>query len=442
MVSGEALFYLILLTLLSGIGSVFLTGFTTSILFFGKYQTKELLKKTPSKFILFHYLLKKLFKNNEFESLNACISITKLLLRISYSIFGMLFFLSIYPQSSGDWNYFILIGFVLLILILAADFLMRISTTLSAITTLKFSSLISSIFLLILFPITAPLIKVLGLFYQKGQEKEQVKRESITKDKVIEMLQDFGLSRVLDNYDKKVIASLVTFREKVTREIMVPRVDLCCLPVEATVRDAAKIFLEEGYSRIPVYKETLDHILGVLMYKDVMEIYNQSDEEGNKKLLQNPLDKLLKPVIYAPENKKISQLFQEFRNKQTHIAIIVNEYGGTEGIVTIEDILEELVGEIEDEYDIEEEKQYWKMPNGSWVVDAKMSIIDLENQLNIKIPHSPEYETIGGYVFHRAGTIPSKGWKIHLDEYELEVLISNERCIEKIRIMPIQVEKS
>ena len=144
----------------------------------------------------------------------------------------------------------------------------------------------------------------------------------------------------------------------------------------------------------------------------------------------------MKPVIYAPENKKISKLFQEFKKEKIHLAIIVNEYGGTEGIVTIEDILEELVGEIEDEYDTEEERQFWKLPSGSVVVDAKMSIIDVEEKIGIKIPPSVEYETIGGYVFHRAGTIPSKGWKIHLEEFELEVLISNDRCIEKIRITP------
>ncbi|MFA6501683.1 MAG: transporter associated domain-containing protein, partial [Parachlamydiales bacterium] len=155
-----------------------------------------------------------------------------------------------------------------------------------------------------------------------------------------------------------------------------------------------------------------------------------------KELLNKPIENFVKPIIYAPENKKISKLFLEFKNKKTHLAIIVNEYGGTEGIVTIEDILEEMVGEIKDEYDIEEEKQYWQLPTGSFVIDAKMNIIDLEDQLKIKIPHSPEYETIGGYIFHIAGTIPSKGWKIHLEDFDIEVLISNERCIEKIRITP------
>ena len=118
------------------------------------------------------------------------------------------------------------------------------------------------------------------------------------------------------------------------------------------------------------------------------------------------------------------------------MAIIVDEYGGTEGIVTIEDILEELVGEIEDEYDTEDETLFKAHKTGEWIVDAKMSINDIEKELGVAIPHSPEYDTIGGYIFHRAGTIPAKGWRIHHENFELEILSSTERAIDKIRIIP------
>ena len=123
------------------------------------------------------------------------------------------------------------------------------------------------------------------------------------------------------------------------------------------------------------------------------------------------------------------------------MAIIVDEYGGTEGIVTIEDILEELVGEIEDEYDIGEENPFWEIPGGGWVVDAKMTILDIEEQLGIRSPTNPEYETIGGYVYHCAGTIPGKGWRLSHDEFELEVLSSNERGIKKIKVLPRNIQK-
>ena len=155
--------------------------------------------------------------------------------------------------------------------------------------------------------------------------------------------------------------------------------------------------------------------------------------------LDTPIEKIAKPILYTPETKKISSLLQEFRSKQIHLAIVVDEYGGTEGIVTIEDILEELVGEIADEYDIAEEVLFTPLPDGGWIVDAKMSIIDIEEELGVKIPQGPEYDTIGGYIFHRAGAIPLKGWRIHHDEFDLEVLSSSERSIEKIRITPHKI---
>ncbi|HKY99623.1 MAG TPA: hemolysin family protein, partial [Rhabdochlamydiaceae bacterium] len=197
--------------------------------------------------------------------------------------------------------------------------------------------------------------------------------------------------------------------------------------------DAAQSFLQEDYSRIPVYKENVDIIIGVLIYKDILKILASA---SSQKYLDTPIEQFVKPVLYTPETKKISQLLQEFRSKQIHLAIVVDEYGGTEGIVTIEDILEELVGEIADEYDVGEEELFTALPTGGWIVDAKMNIIDIENKLGVKIPSGPEYDTIGGYIFHRAGSIPSKGWKIHHDEFDLEVLSSSERAVDKIRITP------
>ena len=218
---------------------------------------------------------------------------------------------------------------------------------------------------------------------------------------------------------------------------MVPRIDMFTLSVNQTVHEAAQKFVSEGYSRIPVYKESVDMIIGVLLYKDVMTYYLNSIDKKDRSLLETPLEKLVKPILYTPETKKISVLLQEFRSQQIHLAIVVDEYGGTEGIVTIEDILEELVGEIADEYDvIEEEKLYTPHPDGGWVVDGKMTILDLEKETEILIPTNPEYDTIGGYIFHCAGTIPSKGWKIHNDNFDLEVINSSERMIDKVLIIP------
>jgi len=264
------------------------------------------------------------------------------------------------------------------------------------------SHFICSIYLILLFPITFPTLKITKYIFKK------TKKSLFQEKNLIDLIYDIDIKKVIDH---KIFKSLLTFKEKVAREVMIPRIKVLSLPSSSTVREASKKILSEGYSRIPVYKDKIDNIIGILMYKDILKIYTQSDKSLDiNNLLDSPIETLIKPAIYVPENKKISHLFQEFRLKQRHLAIVVNEYGGTEGIITIEDILEELVGEIQDEYDIELEKEFWKLPNGSYVVDAKMSIIDIEKKLNIKIPHHPEYETIGGFVFHLAGTIPEKGW--------------------------------
>lgn len=248
------------------------------------------------------------------------------------------------------------------------------------------------------------------------------------------MIYEARLKTTLDPHDKKLIVSVITFRERIAREVMVPRVDVFSLSAETSIKEAAKLLKAEGYSRIPVYRNSVDNIVGVLMYKDVLSKFMEYEESGNdNKILEAPIESIIKSILYTPETKKISSLLQEFRQKQVHFAIVVDEYGGTEGIVTIEDILEEIVGEIADEYDLETESVK-PQPDGSWVADARTSIFDLEDQIGVRIPQEGDYDTVGGYIFHCTGTIPSKGFTIHHDDFEIEVLSSSERAIEKVRI--------
>lgn len=254
------------------------------------------------------------------------------------------------------------------------------------------------------------------------------------KHEIFEILQDLQIPTKLSPHDRKLIESVISFQTRVAREVMVPRIDIFSLNASISIQKAAKLLLDEGYSRVPVYKETIDHIAGVLMYKDILTKYMEYEAKGNDaKVLEAPIETIVKNVLYAPETKRISNLLQEFRKKQVHLAIIVDEYGGTEGIVTIEDILEEIVGEIEDEYDTEEEL-FIPLHDGCWIADARLTIIDAEEQFGIHIPQEGDYDTIGGYLFHRAGSIPSKGFTVKLDDVELEVLKSNDRRVEKVKL--------
>lgn len=300
--------------------------------------------------------------------------------------------------------------------------------------TLHLSGPMTSFFLLLLLPLSAPLQRSLHFFTHSVHLLPASPGQ--TQQEILEMIEDATSGNPLDIQDLKLLASVIAFKDRIAREIMVPRVEIFSLPHDMSLEKAAEVLIEEGYTRTPVYKNTLDNIVGVLMYKDLLVQYIESVKTNNPALLGSPIANFVKPVMYTPETKKISHLLQEFRKKQLHLAIIVDEYGGTEGIVTIEDILEAIVGDIADEYD-QEEALFVPLPQGGWMVDARMPILDIEEQLGIEIPQGGDYDTIGGYIFHEAGTIPVKGFCLHKPDFEIEVLRSNDRRVEKIRIQPI-----
>ncbi len=425
------------LALICLLGASTLAACSTALLKMGKFKSKELLRSSHASFFAFRFLFKKCCPQGDWENLHFALSISKHILQIAYALLAFVFLIAAKPslqdpllnqQIAEPWGALFFIGGCTIALSLLFDFLFRLFATLWSKQLFKFMAPIASIYLIILFPL-------IGLFIQLARgvlKKVSFAEEPLTdKTKLREMIRESELQHHLDLNDQKLISSFIHFKERVAKEIMVPRVNIFSLEADTTIQEAVRLFASEGYSRIPIFRDSLDQIVGVVLYKDLLKYYAHSELDLNA-----PLESLAKPVLYAPENKKIALLLQEFRNKQIHMAIIVDEYGGTEGIVTIEDILEELVGEIEDESDIGANQQFWALPSGGWVVDAQMSIFDIEERLGIQIPHGLEYETIGGYVFHCAGTIPTKGWRLLHDQFELEVLSSNERSIKKIKIIP------
>jgi putative hemolysin len=421
-------------------GTIFLTICTSTLLRLGKFKAKEIFRHPRRPFFFFRSILKSMFPKNEWENLYFSMSLTKHITQLAYATSAFFYltdristFRSIFrePSTAGDWASFLALAGIIIAVSLLADFLARLIANTWPQPLLKIAAPFASIYLTLFFPLVGLLLQLNRLRLKKVHVEEA---DLLTdKSRLREMIRESDLHQHLDATDQKLIASFINFKERVGKEIMVPRVDVYALAADTTIQEAAPLFAAEGYSRIPIYGDSLDQILGVVLYKDLLKCYVNPNQN-----LKNPLETIAKPVLYAPENKKITQLLQEFRNKQIHMAIIVDEYGGTEGVVTIEDILEELVGEIEDEYDVGEEHEFWEVPGGGWVVDAKMTIHDIEERLGLRIPPNPEYETLGGYVYHCAGTIPSKGWRLSHDEFDLEVLSSNERALKKIKIQPRQ----
>jgi putative hemolysin len=234
---------------------------------------------------------------------------------------------------------------------------------------------------------------------------------------------------LIERDEQRLLQSIVDFGGTLVREVMTPRPDIVAIQVEATIEQLRALFQEQEYSRIPVYRENLDNIQGIVYVKDLV-LLSASEPEGQS------VERLLRPAAFVPETKRVPELLKEFQRKQVQMAIVVDEYGGTAGLVTLEDLIEEIVGEIRDEYDVETEPVVDE-GNGSWVFSAKANIDEVRDRLNVEI--EPEgFETVGGYVLTRVGRVPQVGETFELDGMVVEVLEAERRRIHKVRFRPLQ----
>lgn len=307
-----------------------------------------------------------------------------------------------------------------------------------------FSEPIASFFLVLTLPLCLFFLYFIVNQLKNQHEISNEDYESIQniKEKIVRTLNNSTSEENISSFNVELAESALKFKDVIVREVMIPRVDLFSLSGCSSVKTAAQAIVKEGYSRIPVYENSIDNIIGVLMFKDILEIYMNCEEKkcSEDKLLE-PISRLVKPAIYTPEIKKASQLLQELRTKHCHMAIVVDEYGGTEGVVTMEDLLEELVGEIDDEYDLPSDILYKKEGN-SWIVDARMSIDEAEKVFNINLGEENTYDTLGGHVFHKSGSVPKKGFKIHHENFDMEILSCSDRSIGKLKLTLINSEKT
>lgn len=229
----------------------------------------------------------------------------------------------------------------------------------------------------------------------------------------------------VDEEEKEMIESVIELRETLVEEVMTPRTDIMAIPKEATIEEVKEIIRTKGHSRIPVYSETIDTILGMLYAKDLIRMDDEARFE---------VTKLMRKVSFIPESKHVKDLLHEFQEEKVHIAVVLDEYGGTAGLVTIEDILEELVGEIVDEYDAAEPVSLKRIDQNTVEVDARMNIDDLNDELNISLPEDEDYETIGGFVFATMGKIPQVGEKCEHDNVALTVIEAGPRRVKRLRL--------
>jgi CBS domain containing-hemolysin-like protein len=229
---------------------------------------------------------------------------------------------------------------------------------------------------------------------------------------------------IIEGEERRLLQSIVDFGDTLVREVMTPRPDIVAIRDDATIADLKAQFREQEYSRFPVYTESLDNIAGFVFVKDLVAM-DVPDE-------RRPITPLLRPAVFVPESKRVPELLKQFQRQQTQIAIVVDEYGGTAGLVTIEDLLEEIVGEIRDEYDVESEPIVDE-GNGSFLFNGKVDIDEVAQRLNVQIERDG-FETVGGYLLTHLGRVPSVGEQVDLDGLHVEVLDVERRRINKVRI--------
>ena len=276
-----------------------------------------------------------------------------------------------------------------------------------------------------------PLSKVLAFSTSIVDKRITKKGHDISKSDLDEAI-ELTTGEESSEEEKNMLKGIVKFADIETSEIMKARVDVSAIDFESSFGDIMKSVILSGFSRIPVYKESLDNIEGILYIKDLLPYLNEtSDFEWNQ---------LIRPAFFIPENKKINELLQEFREKKIHLAIVVDEYGGTSGIVTLEDILEEIVGEINDEFDdMHSDIDFEQIDEKTYVFAAKTSIIDFSKVLKIDEDIfddiEGDYDSLAGLMLEIHGNIPKKGTKVSYSIYHFEVIELDLKRIKRIKVV-------
>jgi putative hemolysin len=225
--------------------------------------------------------------------------------------------------------------------------------------------------------------------------------------------------------ENRLLRSVVDFGDTLVREVMTPRPDIVALPAASSIDDLRKLVREQEYSRLPVFADNLDNIVGLVVVKDLIQ---RADElEGG-----HLVSEIMRPASFVPETKRVTDLLREFQQRRVQLAIVVDEYGGTAGLVTVEDVVEELVGEIRDEYDSEADPIVQEN-EATYVVSAKVATSEIVDRLNVDIEDGA-FETVGGYVLARVGRVPAVGETFSFDGLEVEIMEAERRRIHKVRI--------
>jgi CBS domain containing-hemolysin-like protein len=247
----------------------------------------------------------------------------------------------------------------------------------------------------------------------------------VSEDEIKAMVDEAERDEVIEEEEREMIHSVFEFGDTILREVMVPRPDMVAVPRETSLQEVLELILRSGFSRIPVYDGTIDEVVGLAYAKDVLRRLH--DGQADK-----PLTDILRPAQFMPESMRAAECLREMRRRKSHMVIVIDEYGGTSGLVTLEDLLEEIVGEIADEYD-SEEPNIEPLPDGDYRVNARLDVDEVNELLEVQLP-STEWDSIGGLLFNLVGGVPREGQEVELQGLRLRAERVQGRRIAKVMI--------
>jgi CBS domain containing-hemolysin-like protein len=274
-------------------------------------------------------------------------------------------------------------------------------------------------------PIIRQLVKLIRWLTRPFGGEEGESLPTVTEEELVHLVDESVEAGTLDKEESEMIQSVIEFGDTLVREVMIPRTQLDGVSGKSTVEQCLDKFIDTGYTRLPVFNGDMDHIVGMLYAKDFLAVL----KERELIILQD----VIRPAFFVPESKKVTELLREFRKGRIHMAVVVDEYGGTAGIVTLEDLVEEIIGEIRDEYDTESGPV---RPRGAdqWEVEAEFSLHDFGAEIGVEFPEEGEASSVGGFVAEHLGRIPARGAKLIWRELQFEVLDSSEKRVKRVLV--------
>ncbi len=247
----------------------------------------------------------------------------------------------------------------------------------------------------------------------------------ILEEKIQSIIDSGEQNGLIDKQSGDMIQSILELRETVAREVMIPRTEIVGISDSATIEDILELILKHGHTRMPFYNDNIDNIVGILNVKDLLRFWS-------KPFGQEDITSILRKTYYIPETKNIHLLLHELKEKKSHMAIVIDEYGGTSGLVTLEDLIEEIVGEIHDEHDTED-NPFTRLSGGDILVDSRVNIEEFEEYFGVDVPEG-QFDTLGGFIFFLIKKIPVTGEYVDYKDLRITVEAADERSIKKVRI--------